>query len=256
MEVIVKKALPLDLVDDPSFRKAVEMTAKSGGKNMIVGGKLQLPHRTHMTTTVLPAVDDELTVEINAKVQGLAEQTGVTIISDGWTNVSKQPIINALVSLPLGSYFLTARDTTGHTKDAEYIAEFMIEQIQAFGKEKVVAVCMDGACTASFPLISTKLPHIFTFICPTHSLDNFMKNICSAQAEVTVKGIKDRVFKWGEPIFAQVSYFEGEGGSITPPARTAPSLSCRGMRRQPHIPACPSPAPPLTIPPPTTTTTR
>jgi hypothetical protein len=182
------------------------MTAKSGSKNMIVGGDLQLPHRKRMTTKVLPAIDDELTLEIGAKVQGLADMTGVTIMfmSDGWTNVSKQPIINALVSLPLGSYFLSALDTSGHTKDAKYIADFIIKQIEKFGKEKVVAVCMDGACTASFPLIACKLPHVFSFICPTHSLDNFMKNICSDNAEITVKGITDRKFKWGEPIFAQV----------------------------------------------------
>jgi len=36
MRLIVKKALPLDLVDDRFFREAVEMTAKSGSKNMIV----------------------------------------------------------------------------------------------------------------------------------------------------------------------------------------------------------------------------
>eukprot|EP00962_Isochrysis_galbana_P061223 scaffold36298_cov122-Isochrysis_galbana.AAC.26 len=204
MRLIVKKALPLDLVDDRFFREAVEMTAKSGSKNMIVGGKLQLPHRTHMTKVVLPEIDSELLQEIDSKVQGLASSTGVTIISDGWTNVANQPIINALASLPLGSYFLTARDTSGQTKDAKYIADFMIEQINKFGADKVVAVCMDGACTASFPIISDQLPHVFNFICPTHSLDNFMKNICSDKPEITIKGITDRTFKWGEPIFAEV----------------------------------------------------
>eukprot|EP00967_Tisochrysis_lutea_P026088 scaffold30163_cov33-Tisochrysis_lutea.AAC.1 len=131
-----------------------------------------------MTQKVLPALDAALDAEVSAKVHGMAESVGVTIVSDGWTNVQHKPIINALVSLPLGTYFLTALDTAGQTKDAKFIADFIIEQIKNFGPEKVVAVCVDGACTSAFPLINVKYPHVMKFICPAHSLDNFMKNIC------------------------------------------------------------------------------
>ena len=157
MKVIVKKALPLDLVDEPLFREAVALTAKCGSKQLLGGRELRLPHRVTMTHKVLPAFDAALNAEIRAKVKvhGMAESVGVTIVSDGWTNVQHKPIINALVSLPLGAYFLTALDTAGQTKDAQYIADFIIEEVKKFGPEKVVAVCMDGACTASFPLINS-----------------------------------------------------------------------------------------------------
>ena len=118
----------------------------------------------------LPALDAKLEANIRVKMQGLAEMTGVTIISDGWTNVQSKPIINALASLPVGSYFLAAEDTSGATKDAVYIKNFIVKHIRGFGEEHVVAVCMDGACTPSFPLIAEECPSVFTFICPTHSL--------------------------------------------------------------------------------------
>mmetsp|Transcript_13081 Transcript_13081/g.37400 ORF Transcript_13081/g.37400 Transcript_13081/m.37400 type:complete len:409 (-) Transcript_13081:33-1259(-) len=62
---------------------------------------------------------------------------------------------------------------------------------------------MDGACTASFPLIALECPSVFSYICPTHSLDNFLKNICSDKAVLRVKGIRDRDFPWGEPFLAK-----------------------------------------------------
>jgi len=80
------------------------------------------------------------------------------IISDGWTSVQSRPIINALLSTPVGTRFLKAVDTSGAVKDARYIADFVLSCIQEVGAEKIVAVCMDGACTASFALINEQVP--------------------------------------------------------------------------------------------------
>jgi|EP00962_Isochrysis_galbana_P062069 hypothetical protein len=137
MKVIVKKALPLDLVNDPIFRNAVELTAKAGSKNMLLGGELQLPKRKHMTDKVLPLLDAELDAEVKAKVNGLVMLTGATLISDGWTSVANKPIINALIAVPAGLYFIAALDTAGETKDANYIANFMKGHIEQFGAEHV-----------------------------------------------------------------------------------------------------------------------
>ena len=49
--------------------------------------------------------------------------------------------------------FVTALGTSGNTKDAKFIADFIIKIIEDKGPANIVAVCMDGACTASFPLI-------------------------------------------------------------------------------------------------------
>lgn len=61
---------------------------------------------------------------------------------------------------------------------------------------------MDGACKASFPIITETLPHLFTYICPTHSLDNFMKNICGDKPLVRIKGVEGE-FVWDESLFSE-----------------------------------------------------
>ena len=100
MKVIVKKALPLDLVNDRLFRQAIALTAKCGSKNLLIGADLRMPRRKFFTEKMLPALDDKLDSEVRQKVMSLAQTTGVTIISDGWTSVQSRPIINALASLP------------------------------------------------------------------------------------------------------------------------------------------------------------
>jgi len=65
---------------------------------------------------------------------------------------------------------------------------------------------MDGACVASFPLIASQVPHVFCFICPTHSLDNFLKNVFSDQETIRVKSVKsgdNTDFDWGTDVFSK-----------------------------------------------------
>jgi len=197
----VAKGLAIDLVDDPHFRAAITITARAG-MQYVDGqkGTCMLPHRTSMSKDVLPALDKKLTDQVEAKITGLIQQTGAMIISDGWTSIQSRPIVNALLATPAGAMFLTALDTSGSTKDARFIADFIINIIEARGPENIVAVCMDGACTASFPLIEAKYPHVFCFICPAHSLDNFFKNVFSDKSVIKMKGIEGQ-WDWGSDIF-------------------------------------------------------
>ena len=73
-----------------------------------------------MQTNVLPALDKKLITLVESKIEGLLQLTGAMIISDGWTSVQDRPIINALLSTPVGAKFLKA---SGETKDKEFISE-------------------------------------------------------------------------------------------------------------------------------------
>ena len=153
-----------------------------------------------MNNKILPALDKKLTAQVEAKITGLLKQTGAMIISDGWTSIQARAIVNALLATPAGAVFIAALDTSGSTKDARFIADFIINIIEARGPANIVAVCMDGACTASFPLITATHGHVFCFICPAHSLDNFFKNVFSDKPRIKIKGIEDD-FEWGSDIF-------------------------------------------------------
>jgi hypothetical protein len=144
LKVVVKKALPLDLFDDTAFREAVAITVRCGCK-LTAGaqGGVHLPRRKVITTRELPKFDQELDMKIKDRIAGVVKLCGVTLVSDGWTSTSNRPIINALATTPVGSYFIKAVDTSGKTKDAKYISDFMIGVIDDFGPEDVAAVCMD-----------------------------------------------------------------------------------------------------------------
>jgi hypothetical protein len=202
VRLCVKKAMPLDIFDDPCFREAIVLTVKCGGKLMGAHQEVLIPKRKKITDKILPKVDKELDEKIKGRMQAVLELTGATIISDGWSSCANRPILNALAASPLGTYFIKADDTSGHTKDAGYVAKFTNKVIDDFGPSNVTAVCMDGACKSSFTEIEEEHEHVFCYICPTHSLDNFMKNVCSGEKEtINVRGYEGPTLQWGEKLF-------------------------------------------------------
>ena len=203
MKAIVKKGLAIDLVDDPDFRAAVLLTARAGsGYVDAQKGDTKLPRRKYMTNKVLPALDDKLNAAVAKKIDGLIQETGAVLISDGWTSVQQRPIINALLSTAAGAQLISSIDTSLKTKDKQFIADFICALIDAKGPRNIVAVCMDGACKGSFDLITDRHKHVFCFICPTHSIDNFLKNVCSDKPAIKVRSIEGD-FVWGRTLFSR-----------------------------------------------------
>ena len=133
-KALVKKGLATDLVDDPFFRSAITMTARAGLQYVDAqNNTCKLPHRACINNKILPALDEELTAQVEAKIAGLLKLTGAMIISDGWTSIQARAIVNALLATPAGTMFLQALDTSGSTKDAKFIADFIINIIEARG---------------------------------------------------------------------------------------------------------------------------
>jgi hypothetical protein len=66
-------------------------------------------------------------------------------VSDGWTNIKGQPLLNVLASNSVGSCFLYAEDFSGIEKTSEAIAEFLLKAIEEIGPKNVVQVVTDNA---------------------------------------------------------------------------------------------------------------
>jgi hypothetical protein len=49
---------------------------------------------------------------------------------------------------------------------------------------------MDGACKSACTLIEDAHPHVQCYIYPTHSIDNFMENVCAGADSdtITIRG--------------------------------------------------------------------
>jgi hypothetical protein len=201
--VIASKGLAFELVDSAEFRKLLSMVARAGGTYLTPEWDVKLCHRTKMVTKVMVRLDVELSTAIDLKMQSIINECGTMIISDSWSSVAATNIINALACTPAGSRLLEAMDCHGITKSMEWTAEFIVKQAEKVGLANTVAVCMDGACKGAFEHINaTKdCEHIFCFVCPPHSIDGFIGNVCSDKEEVIVGAHGEKV-TWDEDIFS------------------------------------------------------
>jgi hypothetical protein len=209
---IVSCGLAISSVDNEEFRKAVLFSSLCGQQavSLLPGGgrDTTLHHRTMFTTKHIPELDRKLDAAVMARINGLLEKLGGIILSDGWTSTSNRPILNVLLSVLGYSTLRAAIDSSGSAKTMKYIASLLIKYITEVGPEKIFAVCMDGACKGAFPLIRAKFPWIQCFSCPSHGIDNFIKNVCSSKDEIKMQ--KNEMGNWEQdvPIKWGVSFFE------------------------------------------------
>jgi hypothetical protein len=113
--------------------------------------------------------------------------TGVSIVSDGWTDATHHPLINFMVSSLNGAVFLKAVDALGKYKDAQYMGELFIKVIEDVGVDSCVQIIIDNApvCKAAGMIVEAKYPQIFWTPCIVHSLNLALKSIA---VEVTWMG--------------------------------------------------------------------
>jgi Protein of unknown function (DUF 659) len=88
----------------------------------------------------------------------IGKTTGFTLTSDGWSSTTNRPLLNILTVTPMGSAFVKAVDTSGHVKDAAYIAELICSSIEDVGVENVVQVVTDNAavCAAAGRIVEER----------------------------------------------------------------------------------------------------
>lgn len=98
---------------------------------------------------------------------------GVSIVSDGWTNVKGKPLISVLAMSVSGAIFLTAHNYLDKFRTAINIAEALLETIDHIGPYNVIQVITDNApnCKAAGEIIEDKYPNIFWSECLVHTLN-------------------------------------------------------------------------------------
>ena len=105
--------------------------------------------------------------------------SGVSIVSDGWTDPARHPLINFMVSSTNGAVFLKAVDALGEYKDAQYMGELFLKVIESVGVDCCVQIITDNAlvCKAAGMIVEAKYPQVFWTPCIVHSLNLALKSI-------------------------------------------------------------------------------
>ncbi|XP_030940040.1 uncharacterized protein LOC115964964 [Quercus lobata] len=109
------------------------------------------------------------------------KEKGLSIVSDGWTDVQKRPLINFMATSQKGPIFIKSIDGTKEYKDKHFIADLFLKVVGEVGPQHVVQIITDNASVmkAAGSIVEAEYPHIFWSPCVVHTLNLALKNICA-----------------------------------------------------------------------------
>lgn len=130
---------------------------------------------------------------------GYGEKFGYSYMQDGWDSVDSLPLINSTYFCAgTGGVYLRSVDTSGHSKDAEYIACLMISDIYSLGCTNVVTVVTDTCSTMekAWGFVMDEFPWISCLPCVPHVVSLMMKDVAKiAEVDTLIKD-ENTVVTW------------------------------------------------------------
>lgn len=180
-------ALPFNLAISPYFRQY---------SRTLANGNLSgyTPPTYNRLRTTLLAQEKEHINRLLQPIRDSWRKKGASIVSDGWSDRQRRPLINIMAASSGGAMFIKAIDASGNIKDADYIASTFDIAIKDVGKDNVVQIISDNASNykAAGAIIETRYPHIFWTPCVVHSLNLALKSIC----DPSEKSLQFVLCKW------------------------------------------------------------
>ena len=74
-----------------------------------------------------------------------ADYTGITLMSDVWTDPNHRALMNVLAATPKGTCFLFATNCEGDIKDADFTVKVWAKGMEQVGSKRVFCMVVDGA---------------------------------------------------------------------------------------------------------------
>ncbi|XP_057999043.1 uncharacterized protein LOC110673033 [Hevea brasiliensis] len=170
--------LPFNFARNPYYVSSYSFAA-----NHVLGGYVP-PGYNKLRTTLLQ--QEKANVErLLEPIKSTWLEKGVSIVSDGWSDLQRRPLINFMVVSESGPMFIKSVDCSGEVKDKQFIANLLKEVIDEVGHQKVVQVITDNAsnCKGAGEIIEGMFPHIYWTPCVVHTLNLALKNICAKNLE-------------------------------------------------------------------------
>ncbi|GKB33552.1 hAT dimerization domain, ribonuclease H-like domain protein [Tanacetum coccineum] len=166
--------LPFNLARNPHYLRAFPFAAA----NKIDG--YVPPGYNKLRTTLLQKEKENVHRQLET-LRSTWKEKGVSIVSDGWSDPTRKPLINFMATSGNGPLFLNSVNCFEEVKDRFFIANLMKEVINEIGHQNAVQIITDNAanCKAAGKLIESQFPHIYWTPCVVHTLNLAMKNISS-----------------------------------------------------------------------------
>ncbi|XP_038695504.1 uncharacterized protein LOC119992784 [Tripterygium wilfordii] len=166
-----ENAIPFNVARSPSF---INMCRSIGS----YGRGLKPPTMHQLRTWILKEELDTSEKIVN-DIKKTWAHTGVSILSDGWTDISGRTLINFLVNNPNGTVFLRCVDASEHVKDADLLFKLLDGIVEEVGEELVVQFVTDNASNykPAGKILMEKRKHIYWTPCAAHCLDLMLEKI-------------------------------------------------------------------------------
>ncbi|XP_071230465.1 uncharacterized protein [Salvelinus alpinus] len=149
------------------------------------------PTRHALSTHLLDAEFNRVQVEVK---QIIEKADCIAIISDGWSNVHGQGIINYIISTPQ-PVFYKRTNTRDNRHTILYIADELKAVINDLGPQKVFALVTDNAASmkAAWFKVEEFYPHITPIGCAAHALNLLLKDMALKTMDTLYKRAKEMV---------------------------------------------------------------
>jgi hypothetical protein len=163
--------IPLAVARSVSFKKTVKITSEKRSS--------YLPPLYHdICKRLLNETKHKIKAQIAERTKMFIRTYGVTLVGNGWSSVNNHPLLNMMCVSPAGKEFLEAIDTSGHMKDAVYIANVIKRYLIEVGPENVVQVCTDNASVMrkAVSIVQQQWPHLYFQECMAHVLNLLLQD--------------------------------------------------------------------------------
>lgn len=183
-----RTGISLRLVDSNAFKEMIHSLNPSYAESMTSAKSLS------------GSLLDKQYITYSQQLNQILENTGnLTLVSDGWTNIRGDHIVNFCVKASgQKPFFYSSIDTSGIVQDSSAIAEAIIKVIEELGPQKFSCVVTDNAnvMKAAWKLIEEKFPHISTNGCAAHGVNLLVKDLASTNDNAKTIKEAEKVIKF------------------------------------------------------------
>ncbi|XP_025625523.1 uncharacterized protein [Arachis hypogaea] len=174
--IFFSSGLPFHLAKNPYFVKAFFYAT-----NNYIDGYIP-PGYNKLRTTLLEKEKQHVERMLEPTKNSWSGK-GVSIVSDGWSDLQRRPLLNFMAVTESGPMFLKVVDCSDEIKDKDYVAKQIRDVIREVGLSNVVQIVTDNAsiCKAAGLLIETRFPFVYWTPCIVHTLNLALKDIRAAK---------------------------------------------------------------------------
>ncbi|KAL4568325.1 hypothetical protein LXL04_023934 [Taraxacum kok-saghyz] len=136
------------------------------------------PSMHELRTWVLQA-EVKTTTMIVDDIRATWKTTGVSLLSDGWSDMRNRSLINFLVNNQHGTVFYKTVDASNCIKNAEKLFELLDGVVEEIGADLVIQVVTDNASAykAAGTLLMDKRKTLYWTPCAAHCIDLMLEKI-------------------------------------------------------------------------------